>query len=162
VSRHEIGSTVLAIRDSNRDTVYIYGEGVYVGDRPMPGTPDDHVPLSDYDVISSVLVEDDMVPVEEHRFLVWYDEWVAQGVKVLRTRAEVIAGIETDRAKPMGERVRKLYLDSRMNPCIYLDSGDVVYGFQCWWGPAKQAHDRFALIEKVVVPVPAGNGRWRI
>jgi hypothetical protein len=157
---HEVGSTVLAIRDSNKETVFLYGEGVYVGDLPMPGTSD-VVPDEDVEAIRAVLAEDDAVAIEEHRFVLWFDDWVTKGVEVTKTREEIIAGIEATRTRPIEDRIRELYLASRLNPCIYLDSGDVVWGFQCWWGPAKQGHERFALIEKVIVPVPEGNGRWR-
>ena len=157
---HEVGSTVLAIRDSNKETVFLYGEGVYVGDLPMPGTSD-VVPDEDVEAIRAVLAEDDAVAIEEHRFVQWFDDWVNKGIRTTRTRAEVIDGIEATRTRPIEDRIRELYLASRLNPCIYLDSGDVVWGFQCWWGPAKQGHERFALIEKVIVPVPEGNGRWR-
>jgi hypothetical protein len=157
---HEVGSTVLAIRDSNKDAVYIFGEGVYVGDRLMPGTPET-VPEEDDAAIRAVLAEDDALPIEEHRFVVWYDDWVVKGIEVTKTREEIIAGIEASRARSIEERVRELYESARGNPCIYLDSGDIVWGFQCWWGPAKVAYERFALIEKVTVPVPEGNERWK-
>jgi hypothetical protein len=157
---HEIGSTVLAIRDSSKETAFLFGEGVYVGDRLMPGTPE-VTPPDEFEVIAEVLASDDRVPVEEHRFLLWYDDWAAKGIEMGKSREEVIAKIEADRERPIGPRVREIYLSSRMNPCIYLDSGDVVYGFQCWWGPAKVAYERFALIEKVIVPVPEGNERWK-
>jgi hypothetical protein len=157
---HEVGSTVLAIRDSNKSTVFLFGEGVYIGDRLIPGTPDE-VPTEDADAIRMVIAEDDAVIAEEHRFVQWFDDWVRKGVEVTKTREEIIGSIEETRARPVEDRVRELYHATRLNPCIYLDSGDVVWGFQCWWGPAKQAHERFALIEKVIVPVPESNERWR-
>ena len=29
------------------------------------------------------------------------------------------------------------------NPRIDLDSGETVWGFQCWWGPEQQIKERF-------------------
>lgn len=29
------------------------------------------------------------------------------------------------------------------NPCIKLDSGKYVWGFQCWWGPKDKMLDKF-------------------
>lgn len=157
---YKVGTTVLAIRNGDAEKLFVYGEGVYVGDRMMPGTPE-VTPIEDYETIAEVLAEDDRPPVEEHRFLVWYDDWVRQGVEVTKTRAEVIATIEAERNRPLDERVRDLYLQTRLNPCIYLDSGDVVYGFQCWWAPVSRTDERFPDAERILVPVPAGNGRWR-
>ena len=48
-----------------------------------------------------------------------------------------------------------------LNPCIYLDTGDIVWGMQCWWGPKDATLERFPDAEIVVVPVPEGNERWR-
>jgi hypothetical protein len=125
-----------------------------------PGTPEESVPPDDYEAISAVLEEDDLVPIEEHRFLVWFDEWLRDGRPVTKTREQVVSELEAERTRPMAERVRDLYLETRMNPCIYLDSGDVVYGYQSWWGPLDRVNARFPNAERILVPVPEGNGRW--
>lgn len=37
--------------------------------------------------------------------------------------------------KPIPEEVSKILAGSGMtNPCIELDSGEVVWGMECWWG----------------------------
>jgi len=156
------GQTVLAIRDGGDEVLNVYGEGVYVGDRPRPGTQDEP-PSDDYEAIAFVLAEEDSVPIEEHRFLVWYDEWVRTGVEVKQSREEIIAKIGGDRDRPMDERVREMYLKTRLNPCIYLDSGDIVFGFQCWWGSLEGANRKYpeSEVKRVLVPVPEGNGRWK-
>jgi hypothetical protein len=42
------------------------------------------------------------------------------------------------------------------NPKIKLDSGDVVWGCQCWWGPEDQIKAKIAQFEEVKeVPVPS-------
>ncbi len=48
-------------------------------------------------------------------------------------------------------------LHHQTNPRIRLDSGDVVWGCQCWWGSEEAA--RKAIDGRVVevVPVPAGG-----
>ena len=53
------------------------------------------MPAEDAEAIRGVLAEDDAVPIEEHRFVVWFDDWVTKGVEVTKTREEVIAAIET-------------------------------------------------------------------
>jgi hypothetical protein len=37
------------------------------------------------------------------------------------------------------------------NPCIELDSGKLVYGFQCWWGPEEKIKE--LLVGKEVTHV---------
>lgn len=37
------------------------------------------------------------------------------------------------------------------NPCIKLDSGETVWGFQCWWGPEDEIKKMAAGKEVVVV-----------
>jgi hypothetical protein len=158
---YQEGVTVLAMREGDSEKLFVYGVGVYVGDRVMPGTPEEGVPPDDYEAILAVMEEDDIVPIEEHRFVTWYDEFVRDGRPVTKTRDEVIADIEAQRVRPMADRIRELYLASRMNPCIYLDSGDVVYGSQSWWGPLDRGNARFPHAERILVPVPEGNGRWK-
>lgn len=40
------------------------------------------------------------------------------------------------------------------NPRITLDSGDVVWGCQCWWGPETKFQAEFGKLAVVNVPVP--------
>jgi len=157
---YQVGSTVLAIREGDKETIYVYGEGVYVGDQLLPGT-DGEVPDLDREAITAVLTEDDATPVEQHRFLTFWDGMAQAGISPTKTREQMIADIEADRARPMEDRIRELYLNRQTNPCIYLDSGDVVYGYQCWWGPRERFEQRMPHAEWIEVPVPEGNGRWK-
>lgn len=36
-------------------------------------------------------------------------------------------------------------LGGMKNPCIKLDNGDTVWGFQCWWGPEERIKREIAL-----------------
>lgn len=49
----------------------------------------------------------------------------------------------------------------RENPCIHLDSGDIVWGMQCWWGPEERFEGWVKGRKVELVPVPDGNGRWK-
>ena len=40
----------------------------------------------------------------------------------------------------------------RPNPTIRLDSGDIVYGCECWWGPEKEVAKMIAGTEIIIVP----------
>jgi hypothetical protein len=45
------------------------------------------------------------------------------------------------------------------NPCIKLDSGQYVWGFQCWWGETEKVNQKYEgrYTEKVVVSIPEGE-----
>ena len=158
---YEVGTTVLAIRDGEDRTLNVYGDGVYVGDFLRPGA-EGEVPPVDYQAITVVITDDDATPIEKHP-LVGFAIAMAEvnGHDVEEVRAASEANILAERARPVHDRVVELYREVNKNPCIYLDSGDVVWGFQCWWGPLEQAKQRFARSEQVLVPVPEGNGRWK-
>lgn len=81
------------------------------------------------------------------------------GVTAVGTRVIALRNIDTEKAYSFGEGV---YLGDLIpntdslpgdfrNPCIQLDDGGFVWGFQCWWGPTdqitKQIGDR--PVEKV-------------
>lgn len=73
---HPVGIRVGAMRNADKEAVYLFGWGVYEGD---------------------------FVPEEA-------------------------AGFGAEMAREAG----------RTNPRIRLDDGDVVYGCECWWGPAVE------------------------
>lgn len=160
---YEPGSTVLAVQDGSATVLHVYGEGVYIGDRPQPGT---RWPCgtATYELIAEVVTQNDDVPIEEHPFVEFYDYTVTQAGPdnpPKEDRETMIAGLLAELEEPLDDRVRKLYESSQMNPCIYLDSGDVVWGFQCWWGPVERFERKFGNTPRVLVPVPEGNGRWK-
>jgi len=169
---YEVGSTVLAIshtenmnpKPGERRKLFIFGEGVYVGDRLRPGVgwpchPDE------FELISTVVTKNDDVPIEEHEFVLFYDRACAAqpDVPPRQDRETMIADLLAERERPLEDRVRDLWEATNDNPCIYLDSGDIVYGFQSWWGPLDRADHKFpeSVFERVLVPVPEGSGRWK-
>jgi hypothetical protein len=96
----EIGTRVLAVSHSDETTLYIFGEGVYMGDeRPPDGTP----------------------------------------------------GFLNDGSRP--------YPPGYTNPKILLDSGEVVWGNQCWWQPLNTLTAQ-RWLEKyeghvITIPIPS-------
>ena len=53
------------------------------------------------------------------------------------------------------------------NPCIKLDTGKHVWGFECWWGDAAQFRTKYAAsitseeivdVENEVLPMPTESG----
>jgi hypothetical protein len=158
---YKAGTTVLAIRDGEDNTLNVYGEGVYVGDLPRPGS-EGEIPDEDYQAITKVITTDDATPADKHP-LVEFAVAMAQlnGLDPEEVRTASVTNIEEERARPVHDRAVELYREVNQNPCIYLDSGDIVWGFQCWWGPLDQAKQRFAGCELVTVPVPEDNERWK-
>lgn len=39
------------------------------------------------------------------------------------------------------------------NPCIVLDSGEKVYGAECWWAPIAQFQDTIGKTDPEIIPV---------
>ncbi|MCF8299348.1 MAG: hypothetical protein K9J13_17500 [Saprospiraceae bacterium] len=41
------------------------------------------------------------------------------------------------------------------NPCIKLDSGKYVWGFQCWWGKADEVREKYFehIKEEIIVDI---------
>lgn len=158
---YEIGCTVLAVRDGSASSMNVFGEGVYIGDRIMPGHGTEPSEI-DREAILQVITEDDAVSPEESRLTAFsVDVAEAHGHDVEEARTASIATIKRERAKPLEVRIQELWESTVLNPCIYLDSGDIVYGFQCWWGPLARFKKQAPLAVHVIVPVPNGNGRWK-
>lgn len=151
---YEVGSRVFAIRNADETTVYAYGYGTYVGDHIPPGTviTDRHRQILERDIR-----EADANPPDVHRH---YAELVAAG---RLTEEEAAARIEqalqrraAEQARPMEERVEAALRFVFGNPKIVLDNGaGVVWGRECWWGPADHPRWERILAGKRVVIVPA-------
>ena len=115
----KIGDRVGAIRSADKDTVRLFGYGVYEGDHVRP----------------------DSVP------------GMFGTTAEARKMAIEVYGPESQWTDIQRLAFRRLC----ENPRIRLDSGDVVWGCQCWWGPEDEI--KRAIGDRVVeiVPVPEGN-----
>jgi len=156
---YEVGSTVLALRDGDEKTLNVYGEGVYVGD--MPTEDPTVIPADVRQAIEERITADDAFPIEQHPYVNLIHSYLENLQVDQATYETAIARIEAQRALPFEQRVNEYYRDMLLNPCIYLDSGDIVWGMQCWWGDKAATLARFPDAEIVTVPVPEGNGRWK-
>jgi hypothetical protein len=47
-------------------------------------------------------------------------------------------------------------IEGAKNPCIKLDSGKYVWGFQCWWGATEKFNNKYKdlIKETIIVDVP--------
>jgi hypothetical protein len=156
---YQVGSTVVAIRDGDESVLNIFGEGVYVGDLPREDTS--VIPADIRELIEMRIATDDAYPIYEHPLVKLHDSFVDNLQETPEDLAKVVAMVQEDRAKPFEQRVTMFYEEMMRNPCIYLDSGDIVWGAQCWWGPRDETLQRFARAQINTVPVPEGNGRWK-
>lgn len=58
-----------------------------------------------------------------------------------------------DQARPIEDRIREFKEETFKNPCIELDSGEIVWGYQCWWGvESKWISKRFNELEWEIIP----------
>ena len=111
---YDEGASVLAIRDSDDTTLYVYGEGVYVGDRLRPGaawpcSPDDYR-------------DDGRGGHQERRradrgarFVHFYDLSVEANPDIppKKDRETMIADLLVEREQPLDDRVRELWEGQR-------------------------------------------------
>ena len=56
--------------------------------------------------------------------------------------------VPTEGVGPFADMMKKANIP---NPKIILDSGRVVYGCECWWGPEEEIRKKVAAYEKVVI-----------
>jgi len=110
------GDRVLAIRNVDEDTAYVFGSGVYEGDKHPPTGP--------------------------------FGQTYEEVREVLRKAGWVIGQIED-------------YITNYTNPMIRLDNGNVVWGFQCWWGDEEKIAGWVGDRELVVVPIEPYYGEPR-
>ena len=54
---------------------------------------------------------------------------------------------ESDDVKFFGNLLKELGI---LNPCILLDSGERVYGCECWWGCEEKVKDILSRAKKVI------------
>ncbi len=70
-------------------------------------------------------------------------------------RVVAIRSADSKRVLTFGEGVYqgRVYCEALgyENPCILLDMGMRVWGYQCWWGPVDQMKERFKHHEEFVV-----------
>lgn len=160
MSGHQAPQRVFAARDADDTTVHLFGVGVYVGDLLLPGTPEEPDEKARLEILAILKEGDDR---GEPQGLALYDLAVERGdltkEDAERRKADAWEGYNAYRARPLEERLLELWRDFNENPCIHLDSGDIVWGYQCWWGPEERLDELGRTVE--IVPVPDVNGRWR-
>lgn len=59
------------------------------------------------------------------------------------------------------ENLQAYWRASMSNPKIHLDSGWVVWGYQCWWGSEERLDELVNGRSIEEVPPPEGNEKWK-
>lgn len=135
------GTRVFAVLSANEEQVLLLGFGTYMGDHPRgPET----FPEEDYKMAEEVVKSNETKPffapetVRQH--------FLKQGLTPEEAE-EKVAHFEGLRKKelatPVRERAHELLCKMNLNPKIELDNGDIVWGYQCWWGPEEKWSDEF-------------------
>lgn len=148
------GSRVFAIRDANEEVVYLFGVGVYAGDRRRPTSDAEVAEL--LEVAKDAIRSSDANPIDVSGYL---DRLVAAGEMTRDDAdAELAAGkarAAANRARPIGERAAELVERTLANPRIDLDDGSVVWGYQCWWAPEERLSEVVGDRRVVTVAPPS-------
>lgn len=128
MSKYNIGDRMVAIWGMKDGNNRMAGWGEYLGDLPCPALDlfsEEEVTLIIKNADASFSIEKFVKQWE--RILDWSPEYVEERKNaVLKEHAENIS-------RSMDERIKEMKEDLSKNPCIELDSGEVVWGFQCWW-----------------------------
>lgn len=165
MSSRDYPQRVFALQSADESKVYSFGVGTYVGDKRPPWV--DEKPSDELaQMIRTILEEEDATPIDQHWMMEMIDHFVETGEitpeEAETRRTQLRADMEAARAKPIEERIQTLYeVTYASNPCIELDSGDTVWGAQCWWGPEERMAEKVGDREVITVPVPDENERWK-
>jgi hypothetical protein len=144
-SGFEVGSRVFAVRNTDEKNIYVYGEGVYAGDLPRPGSfyPES---VDDIDPMLIELAEKSRTAGEaDGRFQSLHLAEIELMRKNGKSEDEITAYRETYEARaarPLREQAEEIALAVAqtmcLNPRIDLDNGGTVWGYECWWGPKEK------------------------
>ena len=159
IGDNKVGERVLAVRDGNQERLHIFGEGVYVGDLYRPDMPPEPS-ARDRAMYEEVVQRHDAVPVDQHWYVLMTKRLLAQGVDTRTSVEEARDYVTASRKRSLRLRALELYEATRRSACIYLNSGDIVWGHQCWWGEIHTIKERFPHAEIVKVPLPQPTERW--
>lgn len=157
------GTRVYAIRDSDESTVHAFGLGTYVGDYEYPsdgpgllgGLPE----KVDRALAERALRKGDTDLTIQAMIATAYERGEINTTERDELTATAYKQQELQRARPMEERIDELLAKMRLNPKIILDDDrGVVWGCECWWGPADdsspESHARGRTIITVEAPHP--------
>lgn len=135
----EIGSRVIAVRNTADGVAYIYGYGTYLGRLPRPDF------RQDFDDAIRAYALRAVIDMESYLTPVWcwgnIKERIAKGEITLaegqQRYRDWLPRWSRDVAMPRDEAVERYLIGSVSNPCIELENGERIWGFECWWTSAE-------------------------
>lgn len=152
-----VGCRVWCVRNATGTHVYAHGFGTYEGDFPRPGWDDpDELARA-----QRAILRNDGEGEEDKalKSVIGLFEHQASRGEITRTQAD--ENIERarqrrkdERARPMPERIIDLARRLGSNPRIKLDSGQTVWGCQCYWGAADEEDALRWANGRTIVQVP--------
>ena len=117
--KYEIGDRVGAVRNATTEEVFFYGWGTYQGEQVPPFGPFG-MPLEECNKIQrKSAIQHFKNPYE---------------LKMIDDKLEIIYLPKVEREPTEEEMILLMEKHAFKNPKILLDSGDVVWGMECWWG----------------------------
>lgn len=132
------GARVSALRDLDENTLWLYGHGVYVGDRRRPDVPSDGL-LETARALAASIPPPDPALIRDRVEAEFAHLGISPSPAEVDARVVEIVAAETEYlARPADERAAELVDRMLLNPMIELDNGGVVWGYQCWWLPYEQ------------------------
>lgn len=142
MTAYDPGTRVFAVLSANSDEINLLGFGTYVGDEPRG--PEDF-PEEDYEMVTEIIRgHDDNPPFDSEAVIRWeIKNGHTPEDDFDKRMAEVEESRRQERARPIRERAHELLCRMNLNPKIELDNGDIVWGYQCWWGPEEKWSDEY-------------------
>lgn len=136
----QVGDRVGAISHSDGvGNIFFFGFGVYQGEQVPPFGPLG-MPMEEFQSLQREQVVHNLKHPGEF--------------KLIDDKLEYVYSEELGREPTEEEVTEYLLKNPYKNPKILLDSGDVVWGMQCWWGPEDQIKRKLKGIRVLHQPVP--------
>ena len=125
----EPGERVVAVWDIEGTEGRMAGWGTYIGDLACETNPVlNHV---SYEALVEIVTADDSVDAETLRKR-GGPSFTEEQLNSIMARREIRL------STPIDVRVADFKEYASRNPCIELDSGETVWGFECWWMTGEQ------------------------
>lgn len=139
MTRYKAPMRVFAVLRSDPMSVDFLGFGTYVGDHYRPGT-EGGFSEEEYEEVEAVIQEqDEDPPIDPVKAIQWeIDNGHTEPDQFEQRLAEVKRSQQERRSRPLRERAHEILTKMAKNPKIELDNSDIVWGYQCWWGPEER------------------------
>lgn len=158
-----VGDRVGAILSANGDEIRLLGYGVYEGEQLRPDweeLTEAYLPYLRQNIAEDAQKSLEDVMEQERGLSLALAKLTgkdAPSEDEVRAAAEKLYAVYQERAGWSDEQIVEWMKQGSVlrNPCIRLDDGRVVWGFQCWWG--SEEYIRRVIGDRTVVVVDINN-----